>query len=61
MRRPSAATTSEARPCNTDQLPGSMAETAFGSYGDDPLVKPNDWPDVPDEYEYLTLPDDVPE
>jgi hypothetical protein len=37
-----------------------LAEIAFGSYGDDPLVKPHDWPDVPDEDEYLTLPDEVP-
>ena len=38
-----------------------MAESASGSYRDDPLVKPRDWPDVPDEDEYLTLPDAVPE
>ena len=27
----------------------------------DALVKPHDWPDVPDEDEYLTLPDEMPE
>ena len=42
----------------------SLAEIASGSYRDDPLVKPHDSPDgsdVPDEDEYLTLPDEVPE
>ena len=38
-----------------------MADIASGSYRDDPLAKPHDWPDVPDEDEYLTLPDEVPE
>jgi hypothetical protein len=39
----------------------SLAEIASGSYHDDPLVKPHDWPDVPDEDKYLTVPDEVPE
>jgi hypothetical protein len=39
----------------------SLAEIASGSYRDDPPVKPHDWPEVPDEDEYLTLPDEVPE
>jgi hypothetical protein len=39
----------------------SLAEIASGSYRDDPPVNPRDWPDVPDEDEYLTLPDEVPE
>jgi hypothetical protein len=61
MRRPSAAT-SAARPCNIEVGPRvSLAEIASGSCRDDPLVKPHDWPDVPDEDEYLTLPDEVPE
>ena len=34
---------------------------ASGSYRDDPLVKPHDWPDVPEDDEHLTLPDEVPE
>jgi hypothetical protein len=38
----------------------SLAEIESGSCRDDPLVKPHDWPDVPDEDEYLTLPDEVP-
>ncbi len=46
--RPSAAA-GVARPCN------------IGSYRDDSLVKPHDRPDVPDEDEYLTLPNEVPE
>jgi hypothetical protein len=61
MRRPSAAT-SAARPCNIEVgPPASLAEIASGSYRDDPLVKPHDRPDVPDEDEYQTLPDEVPE
>jgi hypothetical protein len=39
----------------------SLAEIASGSYRDDRLVKPRDLPDAPDEDEYLTLPDEVPE
>ena len=39
----------------------SLAEIASGSYRDEALVEPHDWPDVPDEDEYLTLPDEVPE
>ena len=39
----------------------SLAEIASGSCRDDPLVKPHDSPDVPDEDEYPTLPDEVPE
>ena len=59
--RPSAAA-GVAAPCNIEvSLPASLAEIASGSYRDDPLVKPHDWPDVPDEDEYLTLPDEVPE
>jgi hypothetical protein len=46
-----SADSSAARPCNIEVGPPvSLAEIAFGSYGDDPLVKPHDWPDVPDEY-----------
>jgi hypothetical protein len=62
--RPSAAA-SVARPGNIEVgPPASLAETASGSYRDEPLVKPHDSPDgsdVPDEDEYLTLPDEVPE
>jgi hypothetical protein len=51
--RPSAA-----RPCNIEVGPPvSLAEIASGSYRDDPPVKPHDWPDAPDEYDYATLPD----
>ncbi len=58
---PSAAT-SAARPCDIEVGPPvSMAEVASGSYRGDPPVKPHDWPDAPDEDEYLTLPDEVPE
>jgi hypothetical protein len=39
----------------------SLAEIASGSYRDDPLAKPHDWPGVPDVDEYLTLSDEVPE
>jgi hypothetical protein len=61
IMRPSAAT-SVAGPCNVEVGPPvSLAEIASGSYRDDPLVKPHDWPDVPDEDEYPTLPDEVPE
>ena len=61
IMRPSAAT-SAARPCNIEVGPPvSLAEIASGSYRDDALVKPPDWPDAPDEDEYLTLPDEVPE
>ena len=50
------------RPCNIEVGPlVSLAKVASGSYRDDPLVKPHDWPDVPDEDEYPTLPDEVPE
>ena len=41
--------------------PVSLAEIASGSYRDDPLVKPHDWPDVPDEDKYQTLPEELPE
>ena len=59
--RPSAAT-SAAAPCNIEVGPPvSLAEIASGSYRDDALVEPHDWPDVPDEDEYLTLPDEVPQ
>jgi hypothetical protein len=61
IMRPSAAA-SVARPCNIEVGPPvSLAEIASKSYHDDPLVTPHDWPDVPDEDEYLTLPDEVPE
>ena len=61
IMRPCAAA-SVARPCNLDVgSPVCLAEIASGSCRDDPLVKPHDWPDVPDEYDYLTLPDEVPE
>jgi hypothetical protein len=61
IMRPSAAT-SLAGPCNIEVSPPvSLAEVASGSCRDDPLVKPHDWPDAPDEDEYLTLPDQVPE
>jgi hypothetical protein len=61
IMRPAAAT-SAARPCNIDVGPPvSRAEIASGSYRDDPPVKPHDWPDVPDENEYLTLPEELPE
>jgi hypothetical protein len=60
--RPSAATTREARPCKIEVGPPvSLAEIASGSYSDDPPVKPHDSPDVPDQDEYLTLPEEVPE
>ena len=39
----------------------SLAEIASGSCCDDRLVKPRDLPDAPDEYEYQTLPEEVPE
>ncbi len=62
IMRPSAATTSVAGPCNIEVGPPvSLAEIASGSYRDDPLVKPHDRPDVPDEDECLTLPEEVPE
>ncbi len=58
----SNAATSAAGPCNIEVGPAvSLAEIASGSYRDDPLVKPHDWPDVPDEDDFLTLPDEVPE
>jgi hypothetical protein len=61
MRRPSAAA-GVAAPCNTEVGPPvSLAEIASGSCRGDPAVTPHDWPDVPDEYGYLTLPDQVPE
>ena len=51
-----------ARPCDIEVGPPvSLAEIASGSYRDDRLVKPRDWPDVPDEDEHQTLPDQVPE
>jgi hypothetical protein len=57
-----SAAASVARPCNIEVGPPvSLAEIAIGSYHDDPLVKPHDWPDVPDEDKYLTVPDEVPE
>ena len=57
MRRPSAAA-SAARPCNIEVGPPvSLAEIVSRSYRD----KPHDWPDAPDEDEYLTLPDEIPE
>jgi hypothetical protein len=59
--RPSAAA-DVARPCNIEVGPPvSLAEIASGSYRDDALVKPHDRPDAPDEYEYPTLPDQLPE
>jgi hypothetical protein len=61
--RPSAAA-SVARPCNVEVGPPvSLAEIASGGCRDDPLVKPRDWPDVPEEPEdeYPTLPDKMPE
>jgi hypothetical protein len=61
IMRPSAAT-GVAGPCDIEVGPPvSLAEIASGSYRDDPLVKPRDWPDAPNENEYLTLPDEVPE
>ncbi len=61
IMHPSAAA-HVARPCNIEVGPRvSLAEIASGSYRDDPLVKPHDWPDVPDEDEYPTLLDEVPE
>ncbi len=61
IMRPSAAA-GVAGPCNIEVGPPvSLAEIASGSYRDDPLVKPHGWPDVPDEDEYQTLPDEVPE
>ena len=61
IMRPSAAA-SVAGPCNIEVGPPvSLAEIASGSYHDDSLVKPHDWPEVPDENEYLTVPDEVPE
>jgi hypothetical protein len=55
--RPSAAA-SAARPCNIEVGPPvSLAEIASRSYRD----KPYYWPDAPDEEEYLTLPDEIPE
>jgi hypothetical protein len=61
IMRPGAAA-GVAGPCNIEVGPPvSLAEIASGSYRDDPPVKPHDWPDVPDEDESLTLPEDVPE
>ena len=61
VMRPGAAA-GVARPCNIEVgPPSSLAEIASGSYRDDPLVKPHDWPDAPNENEYLKLPDKVPE
>ncbi len=63
MRRPSAAA-SVAAPCNIEVGPPvCLAEIAFGSYRDDPPVKPHGWPDAPEEPEdeYPTLPDEMPE
>ena len=61
IMRPSAAA-GVARPCNIEVgPPASLAEIASGSYCDDPPVKPHDWPEVHDEDEHLTLPDEVPE
>jgi hypothetical protein len=55
-RRPSAAA-GAAAPCNIEVgPPASVAEIASGSYRD----KRHDWPDAPDEDEYLTLPDEIP-
>jgi hypothetical protein len=60
ITRPSAVT-SVARPCNIEASPPvSLAEIASGTYND-ALIKPHDWPDVPDEDEYLTLPEELPE
>ncbi len=59
--RAATNTSSVARPCNIDQPPVSLAEIASGSYRDDPLVRPRDLSDVPDEDEYQTLPNEVPE
>jgi hypothetical protein len=65
IMRPGAAA-SVARPCNIEVGPPvSLAEIASGSYRDDPLVKPHDWPDAPNENECTdgcqTLPEEVPE
>jgi hypothetical protein len=61
IMRPSAAA-SVAGPCNIEVGPAvSLAEIASKSYRDDPLVKPHDWPGVPDEDECLKLPNEVPE
>jgi hypothetical protein len=61
IMRPSAAA-GVARPCNIEVGPRvSLAEIASGGCRDNPQVKPHDWPDAPDEDEYLTLPDEVPE
>ena len=61
IMRPSAAA-SVARPCKIEVGPPvSLAEIASGSCRDDPLVKPYDWPEVPDEDEYLTLPTELSE
>jgi hypothetical protein len=61
IMRPSAAA-SVARPCNIEVGPPvSLAEIAFGGCRDDRLVKHCDLPDAPDEDEYQTLPDEVPE
>jgi hypothetical protein len=59
IMRPSAANNA-ARPCKFEVGPPvTVAEIASGSYRDNPLVKPHDWPDVPEEDEYLTLPDEM--
>jgi hypothetical protein len=59
IMRPSAAA-GVAGPCNIEVGPPvSLAEIASGSYRDDALVKPRD--NAPDEDEYPTLPDEVPE
>jgi hypothetical protein len=59
--RPSAAA-GVAAPCNSEVGPPvSLAEIASGSCRDDPPVKPHDWPEVPDEDEYPTLPEELPE
>ncbi len=55
VMRPGAAA-GVARPCNIEVGPPlSLAEIASESYRDDLLVKPHDWPNVPDEDEHLTL------
>jgi hypothetical protein len=54
-----AAGTSAARPCNIGVGPPvTMAEIAGEGRGS--LSKPHDRPDVPDDDEYLTMPEEVP-
>ncbi len=61
MRRAATGHSAALRPYNIEVgPPASLEEIGCGEY--DPSFKPCDWPDVlvPDEDEYLTMPDVVP-